>query len=308
MAWVYLDNHGGKHRVGLYHGDQSGHLAIHCNLKIIQIDFSVKETRTYSFFIEEELCEITLEKMPDGTFQYGFELNKKVDTPLNRLRKADDRKVRKQLVYFGLGFVSLLAILFFGLKFYGKQQREKQLALTSLFSQMDEESVQKLGESGKNAEAQLILLSEAGKRRVVYGFLTADSLSITGSFVVPDSGVVLLPNFFPLADRDAFAIRYLPENPKIHRLDFFHPTQATITRYHRLAIDAEKTAHPAYSLRRCACRVQIVLDQKGWFHLPNFIYQDKSPKQNERFNSDAYLRMVRDVAFVQAEKDECWQE
>jgi hypothetical protein len=133
-------------------------------------------------------------------------------------------------------------------------------------------------------------------------------MRITGSFTVPDTGTVMLPNFFPLADRDAFAVRYLPENPQVHRLDFFHPAQATITRYHRLAVDAEKTAHPEFSLRRCACRVQIVLGQKGWFHLPHFVYQNKAVKKNERFNADAYLRMIRDAEFVRAEKEECWQE
>lgn len=294
--------------MGLYHGEQSGHLMIHCNLRVVQVDFSVKETRTYSFFIEDELCEITLERMPDGKFQYGFELNKKADTPLNRIRKADDKKIRKQLIFFGLGFVGLLATLFFGLQMYGKQQREKQLSATSLFSHIDDDSVRKLNEHGKPAEAQLIVLSEAGKRRVLYGFLTPDSTRISGTFQVPDTGQIYLPNFFPLADRDAFAVRYLPENPQVHRLDFFHPSAATVTRYHRLAIAAEQNNHPEFSLRRCACRVQVLSDQKGWFHLPLFIFQDKTKNENERYNKESYLRACRDVDYAREEQKNCWNE
>ena len=61
MNWIYLDDRGGRHSIGLYHGDRSGHMLIHCNRKIIQIDFSVKETKTYSFFVEDEFCEMIVD-------------------------------------------------------------------------------------------------------------------------------------------------------------------------------------------------------------------------------------------------------
>ena len=48
VTWVYLDDYGGRHRVGLYHGDHSGHLMIHINRRVVQIDFSVRESRTYA--------------------------------------------------------------------------------------------------------------------------------------------------------------------------------------------------------------------------------------------------------------------
>ena len=91
LGWVYLDPHGGQHRIGLYHGDKTGHLLIHCNMRVIQVDFSVKESKSYSFFIEDELCELSIHK-EHGFYSYEFTTNRKVDTPLNRLRKAEDRR------------------------------------------------------------------------------------------------------------------------------------------------------------------------------------------------------------------------
>ena len=75
IGWVYLDNYGGRHRVGLYHGDQTGHLVIHCNLRVVQIDFSVRDTKRYSFFIEDELCEIDIVKEPDQRLRFSRQQN-----------------------------------------------------------------------------------------------------------------------------------------------------------------------------------------------------------------------------------------
>ena len=165
MNWVYLDNRGGRHRVGLYHGDQSGHVMLHCNMRVVQIDFSVKETKMYSFFIEDELCEVTLEVQPDGRFGYDFQVNKNVDTPRNRERKADNRRDNRQVAWFVAGFVALLAVVFFGLKWYGSEQQKKRMSATSLFSQLTEQSASRLGHEGKNAEVQLIVVQEGGSER-----------------------------------------------------------------------------------------------------------------------------------------------
>ena len=110
VQWIFLDNNGGRHRVGLYHGDQSGHVMIHCNLMITQVDFSVKESKTYTFFIEDELIEIRVHKEADGHFSYEFYVNKEAETPLNQARKIENRRTFKQLMA-----LIVLLITFIGL-------------------------------------------------------------------------------------------------------------------------------------------------------------------------------------------------
>ncbi len=109
FAWTYTGKKGRPYRVGLYHGNRSGNLLIHCNAKVMIIDFQVKETKTYTFFLEEELCRIRLERKGDRMF-YHFEIDKETDTPLNRVRKKQDRRHLWQTLLF-FGGIIFLAIV-----------------------------------------------------------------------------------------------------------------------------------------------------------------------------------------------------
>ena len=60
VGWVFLDDFGGRHRVGLYHGERMGHLLFQGDSRILHVDFSAKESRTYSFSLEDELCAVSV--------------------------------------------------------------------------------------------------------------------------------------------------------------------------------------------------------------------------------------------------------
>lgn len=306
IGWVYLDDRGGRHRVGLYHGDQSGHVMIHCNLRVVQIDFSVKDTKMYSFFIEDELCEIYLVKEPDGRFGYEFKVNKTVDTPRNRIRRVDERRIRRQMALFLGAFVAVMVAAFLGFRWFDHWQQNKRLSQNSLFSNLSGEYVRRLSLEGKTGTARLFVVSEAMERKVFYGFTTADSAQISGTFKVPDSGQILLPNGFPLTDRDEFLVTYLPTNPQVHRLDFYQPTRSTIETYVKIASDAEQLAHPEISAKRSVCLALSAAELKGWMSLADFIFQTKTAEENNRHNRDSYLRLVRDADFAKTVGEECW--
>ena len=306
IGWVYLDDRGGRHRVGLYHGDQSGHVLIHCNLRVVQVDFSVKDTKMYSFFVEDELCEIYLVKEPDGRFGYEFKVNKTVDTPRNRIRRVDERRIRRQMALFLTAFVAVMVAAFLGFRWFDHWQQSKRISQNSLFSNLSSEYVRRLSLEGKTGTARLFVVSEAMERKVFYGFTTADSAQISGTFKVPDTGQILLPNGFPLTDRDEFLVTYLPTDPRVHRLDFYQPTRSTIETYVRIASDAEHRAHPDISTKRSVCHALSAAELKGWMSLADFIFQTKTVEENDRHNRDSYLRLVRDADFEKTVGEECW--
>lgn len=64
---------------------------VYCNQKIIVVDFHVFKTKTYSFFIEDELCNLTIE-IKDNRCYYGLEIDKDTLTPKNELRRKLNRK------------------------------------------------------------------------------------------------------------------------------------------------------------------------------------------------------------------------
>lgn len=112
MTWTYVADDGSRHRVGLFHGDQTGHLLVYCNTRIVVIDFEVRESKNYSFFINEELLDIEVEEL-NGKFSYGLTIDQKSDTPRNRIRRKMTRQqVRQTLLLVGL-FLILVTISVF---------------------------------------------------------------------------------------------------------------------------------------------------------------------------------------------------
>ena len=305
VGWVYLDDFGGRNRIGVYHGDRTGHLLIHCNNRIVQVDFSVKESRTYSFFVEDELCEISIVKEKQG-FSYDFQVNKKIDTPRNRLRRADERRNRKHIALVIAGLVLVTTLVVLGFQRFGRLQRQKQMAAASLTARLQPEYEQRLAENGRVAVAQLIIAEDALHRRVFYSFLTATDKQVSGQFMVPDTGQVILPNGFPLTSSDAFEVRYLPAEPDVHQVEFFRPAEQTVAGYAQQALAAEQRAHPDASPGHSSCVVERTMEEKGWERLADLIFQATPPEKNLRNNRDSYLRLIRDTGFAKVLARDCW--
>ena len=84
--WTLLDDFGNQYKVGIYHGEKSGHVLVYCNKKVLLIDFNVLRTKTYSFFLGHEFCELTVIK-DIGSYRYDLRINEKANTQLNNIRK-----------------------------------------------------------------------------------------------------------------------------------------------------------------------------------------------------------------------------
>ena len=112
LTWTYVDDDGFSHKVGLYHGDESGHLMVYCNTRIVVIDFGVQTSKNYTFFIDEELCDISVEEK-EGTFSYSFTIDQNTDTPRNRGRRKMLKSQLKQSLLLGVAFIAMISIVVF---------------------------------------------------------------------------------------------------------------------------------------------------------------------------------------------------
>lgn len=103
--WHLTGIWGRKYLVGLYHGTDSGHLVVHLNQKVLLVDFNVLEPKVYSFFIDQELYELTINRQ-GPEFAYDLRVNTEAETPRNLERKANDKKELR------LYFYSILVTIF----------------------------------------------------------------------------------------------------------------------------------------------------------------------------------------------------
>ena len=108
VNWIYLDDYSKRHAVGMLHGEETGHLLIHVNSNIIVIDFHVLEDKKYSFFIQGELCEVSINK-EEEQFSYSFVINDQIRTPRNiELKRMDRRDLYISLFVMGGFFTAII--------------------------------------------------------------------------------------------------------------------------------------------------------------------------------------------------------
>ena len=70
--WTFYDPHEGTQTLGLYHGEESGHVMIYLNHQVVIIDFMVHQSKSYSIVVNDLLVKLNLNES-DGLFSYDFE-------------------------------------------------------------------------------------------------------------------------------------------------------------------------------------------------------------------------------------------
>ena len=71
--WQVTGQTGQKYAVGIYHGLSTGHLVVHCNSRVVLIDFNVNQPKTYSFLLDRDLCELKINR-EDNQYTYNLDL------------------------------------------------------------------------------------------------------------------------------------------------------------------------------------------------------------------------------------------
>ncbi len=289
VNWTYVADKGKKHQVGLMHGAQSGHLLVYCDARILLIDFSVLDTKTYSFFIDEQLCEIEIEKK-GNQFLYGFEINKTADTPRNRMRKKIEKRHFLQGVSTLGGVLVVIALSVYGLLHWNKQQSRGAVAQRML------------AENGQEGKGRI---SELSASEAVY-FYIVDGQSYSSETDLEEAPVIILENGMPLEKGDEFVVTYVPDHPEWNEIDYNRPTSQQITRYHQRAIDQHLSINPQVDSSLAVCMVNIAFELKGVSGLADFYFQKANPEENPQNNELTYKRLVRDLPFQNREK-RCWE-
>ncbi|MEL6865727.1 MAG: hypothetical protein AAFP19_14985 [Bacteroidota bacterium] len=288
--WIYVSDNGKRYNVGIMHGAQSGHLLVYCNSKILLIDFEVLQDASYSFFIDEQLCDLYIEKK-DNQFLYGFEINRSADTPLNRQRKKLEKKYMWQSFLLLGGFVLLVGGFVFGLLHWNSMK--DKVALADELSNM----------GGETSATVLNILHENGTK-VSYFFLV-DGKAYNVEKEWSDEKVKSRANGLPVEKGDEFIVRYIPNDPKMHLIDYDRPTDNQLGVYRKRAIDKYLLYHPESDSTYADCLAGVAYQLKGLEGFADFYYQNTSPQENPQHNNQSFKRLIRDIPFQNQVRQKC---
>lgn len=268
-AWAYLSPGGQQYIVGLYHGPDSGNLVVYCNNEVVAIDFQVKDQARYSFFIEEDLCEVRIEKKGDH-FQYFFESNLEVDTPLNRKRQQAARRDKRFLIFILIASVVLAAVLVsFTMYTLGKAREKARI---------------ELAEDRYGVETEAIILSDKnknGKHHITFSYQTHNQQRRGKIEIAPES---FFPNGMPIESGDVFTAFYHVLRPEVHRVDFSKPTIEQQKRYRERARNQHLQLHRGISPAETDSLLDIAFKKFGAEAWPIFYWQNAEPEENPEYN------------------------
>lgn len=290
--WLYLGDNGRQYNVGLFHGDRTGHLMVMCNSRVVLIDFSVRQDKDYSFFIDDELFELSVEGKP-GNYAYNCSINEDADTPRNRIRKKqkklDFRKTVALITIFALIVIGVLGFAMVNQTAEPPPPKD----LETLLHQEGLETVARVYflEEGKVSESSM----------VKYSFV-ADGYA--KSFERPWGGDLV--NGFPLEDGDEFRITYLMKRPTKHQLDLERPTAQQLQRYMERTIERHQSLNTKLTRQQAKCQVKVAYQLGGIDGLALLYNQQKSAEENPDFNSAIYKRFIREIPFQEAVEKDCW--
>ncbi|MEM9921220.1 MAG: hypothetical protein AAF990_24175 [Bacteroidota bacterium] len=288
--WIYLGNNDKRYNVGLMHGAQSGHLLVYCNSKIILIDFKVLETKTYSLFIDEQLVNIVVERKGEQ-FYYGFEIDTKADTPLNRQRRKMEKKHLRQSLMLFAAMALVVAAFTYGFMYFNSVRSKVELA-------------DKLDAVGKETHAQIILPENGDSESVSYFFIV-DGKAYTVKEEREDAKQIILETGMPLEEGDEFIVRYIPNNPKQHTIDYKRPTSHQLSVYKDRAVNKYLQEGVDKDTSYVQCLADVAFELKGIGGYADIYFQDTSPEVNPAHNTDSFRRLVRDVPFQNRVREKC---
>lgn len=254
-------------------------MVLYCNQRIVAVDFSVLESKQYTFFIDDELCEVQL-KREGEYFRYYFNLNREVDTDRNReIRKTDRKNWRWTAVIATL--IVVLGVLFA----LWMSNSSKGKHADWLAENMHAANNVKAMVTQPRAPGEPLYLA------YMYGGKAYKHQVESADFEFP----------LPLEIGDELLLKCAWEDYSVCSLLLKEALDTT-----QLALFMERTAfahqefNPDKDAATVQCEVEAAYEFQALEGLANLMYQQRAPEKAVSGNRERYLAMLRDEGFLNA--------
>lgn len=100
QSWYYKNDSGNHYDLNVYHGDESGHVIIYSNQIIIVIDFGIKNDKSYSFYLDEELFQLSI-RFENSSRHYSLKnMTSDAKIPINIINNYPAEHLLKAILLF----------------------------------------------------------------------------------------------------------------------------------------------------------------------------------------------------------------
>jgi hypothetical protein len=288
--WVYIGGDSARQSiVGALHSPKLGYLIVYCEDKIVLAERNVFDNANFSFFLEDELCTISV-TLNNGVFSYGFSYDTQVKTPLNILR---NKTKLKNIYQTTTAFSILFAFV--------------SIAMIIVFTMQDTYKWESLRDFGVLEVATIELYQKENDLYITYVYRdsTRYSVHVLSTRKSINSNPVL-ENGFPVQSGDEFLVTYSFKEKVNHKLHLNYPTAKTINRYRALAKSNYLKNNTKHKESYCDCILDIAYNISGWRGYAAIYHQKTLPSALDSFNQERYEAFIREPAFLKQEV-QCWQ-
>jgi hypothetical protein len=122
QAWSITGHYGNTYKLGLFHGEKTHHVVVHCNNNIVAIDFGVKESKKYTIFLDQQLCEVSIDHTGGENFTYDCRINYDVETPPAEKATGGGGQIRTDSAFCRGGYFGDYCCLSYWVTFRGRER------------------------------------------------------------------------------------------------------------------------------------------------------------------------------------------
>ncbi len=283
QAWNYIGQTGKIAIIALQHDTTTGDLLIFYDKELLWAERGVRQAQVVSFFVDDELCRIHVTPK-DNHLLYEFEIDRKENTPLNLMRKAEERdNWIKGLLFIGSIIFGLAAFISGGF-FYNKYADSCSLRENGV------ETIAKFAlSSGFSRENPSISCHIAFDNTY---FPQNVELEFVGDSLV-------LPCGLPVYSDDGFKARIDPNEVTNNSIDLNSPTDSTLKELIFRTRDNYCFRHPENKVEDIDCIVRRIYKLAGLTGLADFYYQDEPIENNKKHNKTTYQTLIKHPEFAE---------
>lgn len=284
--------------IELKHFLNSGNFIILCDGKALLVDFDVFNSRTFSFFINDEFCRIELIKNTDNQFSYFFHIDKNIDTPRNQDRKKQDKKNRLYGYLAVAASITSVYIFYLFVAQYIARKKEQDLLNNGVVAIAKMQVIDHIvtGQPyGECARCNLIAHYQLGTTPLFMHLeLPKNKLN-----------QVIAPNGMPIQNGDEFHIKFSAKDVWNYRILYQSPTPYQLEQYRNRTLLKYQEANPNLPPDYYACSLDAAYRAVNLAAYPHFYFQNTPRQQNKQYNTNTFKKFIQSPQYLQQLNASC---